>query len=101
MLIGRWEGTSDGHSGTGTVRRMSYNVRRLMMTIATITCPACGVATAETMPADACQFFYECPACHEVLRPKAGDCCVFCSYADQRCPPMQESGNGLRPNSAE
>ncbi len=23
------------------------------------------------------------------LVPKKGDCCVFCSYADTKCPPRQ------------
>jgi hypothetical protein len=41
------------------------------------------------MPTDACQFFYVCHGCGERLRPKPGDCCVFCSYADSQCPPMQ------------
>jgi hypothetical protein len=53
---------------------------------AVLTCPECYVATVETIPADSCQFFYECPSCHAVLRPKPGDCCVFCSYADRQCP---------------
>nr|WP_281243396.1 GDCCVxC domain-containing (seleno)protein [Roseovarius lutimaris] len=25
-----------------------------------------------------------------VLRPKPGDCCVYCSYADVACPPVQQ-----------
>jgi hypothetical protein len=29
----------------------------------TITCPMCGTAKAETMPTDACLFFYECTGC--------------------------------------
>lgn len=41
------------------------------------------------MPTDACQFFYECGTCKAVLRPKAGDCCVFCSYGSVECPPVQ------------
>jgi hypothetical protein len=41
------------------------------------------------MPADACLFFYECTACGAVLRPRPGDCCVFCSYADRPCPSAQ------------
>jgi hypothetical protein len=41
------------------------------------------------MPTDACQFFYECVQCKTVLRPKAGDCCVFCSYGSVKCPPVQ------------
>ncbi len=55
----------------------------------TITCPKCGRDQAETMPTDACQFFYECKACHTLLRPLKGDCCVFCSYGSVVCPPKQ------------
>ena len=56
----------------------------------TITCPNCGNQSAETMPTDSCQFFWECPECKEVLKPKQGDCCVFCSYGDVPCPPIQK-----------
>ena len=55
----------------------------------TITCPVCGFHQEETMPADACAFFYECASCSTVLRPKPGDCCVFCSYGSIKCPPKQ------------
>jgi hypothetical protein len=55
----------------------------------TITCPQCGARCTERMPTDACQFFYDCPACKTTLRPKAGECCVFCSYGTVKCPPMQ------------
>jgi hypothetical protein len=55
----------------------------------TVTCPACGAHTAETMPTDACQYYYDCLGCGAVLKPKPGDCCVFCSYADVPCPPIQ------------
>jgi hypothetical protein len=54
-----------------------------------ITCPRCGHRAAERMPTDACRFFYDCPGCGERLKPKAGDCCVFCSYGSVHCPPMQ------------
>ncbi|NMM77051.1 hypothetical protein B2J86_00725 [Acidovorax sp. SRB_14] len=54
-----------------------------------ITCPQCGHAKEETMPTDACQFFYECTHCHVVLKPQPGDCCVFCSYGSVKCPPVQ------------
>ena len=57
-----------------------------------LTCPACGHRQTETMPTDACQYFYECPQCHTVLKPHAGDCCVFCSYGSVKCPPIQ-AGN--------
>ena len=55
----------------------------------TLTCPACGHAKAETMPQDSCRFFYECEACKALLRPRAGDCCVFCSYGSVKCPSRQ------------
>jgi hypothetical protein len=54
-----------------------------------LTCPHCGFAKKETMPTDACQWFYECENCKTVLKPKVGDCCVFCSYGTHKCPPMQ------------
>lgn len=55
----------------------------------TLTCPECGHQRTERMPTDACQFFYECTACHTLLKPKPGDCCVFCSYGTVVCPPKQ------------
>src|SRR6202011_246446 len=55
-----------------------------------LVCPVCGFARRETMPTDACQFFYECSNCKTLLRPKPGDCCVFCSYGSVKCPPMQD-----------
>lgn len=55
----------------------------------TITCPSCGHQKQEIMPTDACQYFYECEGCHTRLKPKHGDCCVFCSYGTVKCPPIQ------------
>ena len=57
-----------------------------------IRCPQCGFAKRETMPTDACQFYYECEGCKALLRPKPGDCCVFCSFGSVKCPPMQMKG---------
>ncbi|MCH2547305.1 MAG: hypothetical protein MK052_06835 [Alphaproteobacteria bacterium] len=57
----------------------------------TITCPECGTQKEETMPTDACQYFYECTACHTLLKPKEDDCCVFCSYGSVACPPIQNT----------
>ena len=57
-----------------------------------ITCPECGYRKIENMPINACQWYYECEHCHCLLRPKPGDCCVFCSYGSVKCPPVQESG---------
>ncbi len=57
-----------------------------------LTCPACGHESLLVMPTDACLFFHECEACKTLLRPKPGDCCVFCSYGSVPCPPIQEAG---------
>ncbi|MGH7594488.1 MAG: GDCCVxC domain-containing (seleno)protein [Gemmatimonadales bacterium] len=63
-----------------------------MPAVGRITCPLCGTASDEPMPADSCLYFFECPSCHAVLRPKAGDCCVFCSYGNTACPSRQSDG---------
>ena len=55
----------------------------------TLLCPACGIEKEELMPQNACQFFYECEDCKTVLKPKEGDCCVYCSYGSIPCPPIQ------------
>ncbi|MGA9393711.1 MAG: GDCCVxC domain-containing (seleno)protein [Azonexus sp.] len=55
----------------------------------TLTCPLCGYQETLTMPQDACQWFHECAGCKKLLKPKPGDCCVFCSYGTVPCPPIQ------------
>lgn len=55
----------------------------------TIVCPHCDFTATEIMPVDACQYFYECAGCRVLLKPKPGDCCVYCSYGDRKCPPKQ------------
>ena len=55
----------------------------------TIACPHCGARSEERMPEDACLYFYACKHCGARLKPKPGDCCVFCSYGDVPCPPVQ------------
>ncbi|MEZ2130853.1 MULTISPECIES: GDCCVxC domain-containing (seleno)protein [unclassified Sinorhizobium] len=62
----------------------------------TITCPKCRFTSKETMATDACQFFYECKGCDAMLKPLPGDCCVYCSYGDTPCPPVQEQRCGCR-----
>lgn len=60
--------------------------------ISILTCPQCGFEKAERMPTDQCTVFYECENCKILLKPKAGDCCVFCSYGTVPCPPIQAEG---------
>ena len=63
-----------------------------------LTCPHCGTVKEEAMPTDACLYFYECTGCHAMLRPKSGDCCVFCSFGSVKCPPIQQSGTCCAPD---
>lgn len=58
-----------------------------------ITCPNCDFQKEEIMPTDACIFFYKCTSCEATLKPKPGDCCVFCSYGSVKCPPLQTNGS--------
>ncbi|HSU98158.1 MAG TPA: GDCCVxC domain-containing (seleno)protein, partial [Gemmatimonadaceae bacterium] len=60
-----------------------------LQTTSVLTCPECSRAEVFEMPADACVFFHQCAGCGTVLRPRAGDCCVFCSYGSVPCPPVQ------------
>jgi hypothetical protein len=66
-----------------------------------LTCPHCGFVSVEVMPTDACVHFHQCAGCQAMLRPKAGDCCVFCSYGSVKCPPMQEAGKSCCDRPAE
>ncbi len=58
-----------------------------------ISCPNCGFQKGEIMPENSCQFFYVCESCHTVLKPKHGDCCVYCSYGTVKCPSIQKNKN--------
>jgi hypothetical protein len=61
-----------------------------VIVVSTLTCPQCGHESDETMPSDACVYFHACAGCGAQLTPRAGDCCVFCSYGSVPCPPVQD-----------
>jgi copper chaperone CopZ len=73
----------------GGSRRDRAGSETPLITTSELTCPNCGHISRETMPTDACIYFYPCAGCRVLLRPKAGDCCVFCSYGSVPCPPVQ------------
>jgi len=54
-----------------------------------VTCPKCGHKKIEKLPTEVCQLFYKCEKCGFEMHPKDGDCCVFCSYGDHKCPSKQ------------
>ena len=66
----------------------------------TLTCPECGHQKMEVMPTNSCQYFYECEQCKALLKPKAGDCCVFCSFGTVPCPPVQQGVGSCGPASS-
>lgn len=57
----------------------------------TLTCPECGHGEKLEMPPHACQSFHTCSGCGVRLKARDGDCCVFCSYGDVPCPPVQQA----------
>lgn len=73
--------------------KIAKNMKNRVVLLSTITCPKCGFQKEEKMPTDACQYFYKCENCLEILKPVEGDCCVFCSYGTVNCPPIQLNQN--------
>lgn len=55
-----------------------------------ITCPECGFQKQMEMSTDSCLYYYKCENCHNTIKPKKKDCCVFCSYGSIKCPPIQK-----------
>ncbi len=64
-------------------------MRRGTVQISVLTCPICRSQREEVMSPVTALLTYECRSCHEVLRPKPDDCCVFCSYGSVKCPRAQ------------
>ena len=59
-----------------------------------LTCPHCQHEKEKSMPENACWAYYKCEKCGEMLKPLKGDCCVFCSYGTNPCPPIQKERCG-------
>ncbi|MEO6040136.1 MAG: GDCCVxC domain-containing (seleno)protein [Saprospiraceae bacterium] len=72
-------------------KRRRKNGRPILESV--LTCPHCSFQKMETMPENACTYFYDCAHCKTVLKPLPGDCCVFCSYGTVKCPPIQVGEN--------
>jgi transcription elongation factor Elf1 len=80
-------------SGHRVAQRATYPHVVALTLESVITCPLCGTQAAETMPENACWYFYRCEGCGQDLRPREGDCCVFCSYGTVTCPPKQSEAS--------
>jgi len=57
--------------------------------VSRITCPDCKYSKTEILPTEVCLIKYTCQNCKKDLYPKEGDCCVFCTYGDVKCPSKQ------------
>src|SRR5262245_42369851 len=79
---------------TGSLGYRLHAVGNTMILQSIITCPLCATEKSELIPVDACRVFYTCTGCGATLRPKSGDCCVFCSYGSVPCPPIQTERSG-------
>ena len=67
-----------------------------MLSNSIIQCPECGFKKEEVMPTDFCQYFYECTNCKTRIKAKHGDCCVYCSYGNVKCPSKQNENKELK-----
>ncbi|MBP7740571.1 hypothetical protein KA089_00115 [Candidatus Woesebacteria bacterium] len=65
---------------------------------ATITCPECNTKQKVFMPTQGQQHFFKCgnEQCAFDISTKEGDCCVFCSYSDKKCPYQQSIPEGSK-----
>jgi hypothetical protein len=85
------------HLAVFDIREWVYHENKgvcAMQLQSTVVCPECSFIKTETMPTDSCRVLYQCLNCGVMLRPKSGDCCVFCSYGTVPCPPKQEQETG-------
>lgn len=57
----------------------------------TLTCPECGYKQSGAIPTTSCVPFYACNECKKIIKAQGVDCCVFCSYADKKCPLKKEA----------
>ena len=89
---GRFDILGGGYNFVVAIQRKEPSMKAELRS--EIACPHCGYRKIEEMPTDACRFFYECEGCGALLRPKPGDCCVFCSYGSTPCPPVQLQRRG-------
>ncbi len=65
------------------------NTQDKIITLSILTCPNCKNQTEEEMPTNACKRFHTCLNCNFFIKPITGDCCVFCSFGTNTCPPKQ------------
>ncbi|MBS1780993.1 MAG: MerC domain-containing protein [Bacteroidetes bacterium] len=79
-------------AGVNYYRTKLHNRMKIEL-ISVVTCPFCGHQKSEQMPINACTYFYECTSCRTRLKPKPGDCCIFCSYGTVKCPPVQQGND--------
>ena len=63
-----------------SVKLLSFDCHLILACAVEILARRGGHKASETMPTDACQFFYDCKGCRVRFKPEPGDYCVFCSY---------------------
>jgi hypothetical protein len=67
---------------------MISNVNTLL---SIITCPSCEGHEALEIPQGYSQHLYRCPSCSIILKPKSGDCCIFCSFGNLDCSSAEQN----------
>ncbi|OWS69441.1 GDCCVxC domain-containing (seleno)protein [Polynucleobacter campilacus] len=57
----------------------------------TITCPHCQAAETLEVLRGSSMHLYRCRSCSNILKPKSGDCCIFCSFGDFDCASAEQN----------
>lgn len=71
-----------------------HGALRIPETTAVLTCPHCGASYDVEMPVGIRMLELPCKECGNIIRPRNGDCCAFCSWADTGCPTSQAIERG-------
>ena len=49
-------------------------------------CPECGTEEEIEIPENTCLQFHECKTCKKQISVPKGECCIICSYSNEKCP---------------
>lgn len=69
-----------------------------VMLDAVLRCPFCLGEELLRMPENFCEILRPCRFCRRIIRPRPGDCCVYCSFATVPCPPHQQESQRKKQN---
>ncbi|WP_370624068.1 GDCCVxC domain-containing (seleno)protein [Polynucleobacter sp. AP-Feld-500C-C5] len=56
-----------------------------------LTCPHCQASEVISIEVGSSYHLYRCHSCSTILKPKSGDCCILCSFANRDCSSSEQN----------